>query len=162
MTEVSLERVDEDNFEDFFRLIVELATFEKLTPPDEAAKQRLKAHALMANPYYEGYVARIDDEAVAYLILTTMYSSFLAKPTLYVEDVFVTDSCRGLGIGRELFRFSAQRAEELGCGRMEWHALDWNSNAHRFYQGMGAKQLPEWLYFRLDEEGIKRLGRKRE
>jgi len=154
---LSIERVNENNFDVFFDLISELAKFEHLSPPDEAGKERLRTHALQANPYYEAFVARTGNRAVGYIIYYFSYSSFKAKPTLFLEDIFLLEDVRAKGLGKKMFLFCVKKAKEAGCGRMEWSALNWNKNAIRFYESMGAKALSEWTYFRMTEEAINEI-----
>jgi GNAT superfamily N-acetyltransferase len=155
-----IEKVNEGNFDEFFGLIQELARFEHLDPPDQDGKERLKKHALSDKPFYEAFIARIDGKAVGYLFYFFSYSSFKAKPTLYLEDIFVLDEVRGKGIGKKMLLFCVTKAKEAGCGRMEWSALNWNKNAIGFYESMGAVPLSEWTYFRMTEEAIDNLLRR--
>jgi GNAT superfamily N-acetyltransferase len=91
------------------------------------------------------------------LILVETYSSFLALPTLYIEDVFVLPEHRGAGVGGALLKKAASLAHERGCGRMEWTALDWNVNAQRVYeQRLGAKRMSEWFLYRMTREDLAR------
>lgn len=161
MAAIVLEKVDAGNFDEFVDLIRALANFEHLVPPDLEAVSRLREHAMGSKIYYEAYIARSNGMAVAYLILLETYSSFLAKPTLYVEDIFVLEPYRKKGIGKELFTFCAKKALEKGCGRMEWQALDWNINAIQFYERMGGRHLKEWISFRMDEADISELASAR-
>jgi len=147
-----LEKVDEKNFDEFFGLIIKLAEFEKLTPPDEAAKKRMKRHATQDNPYYEAYICRVDNKPIGYLFFFMSYSSFLGRPTLYLEDIFVLKEFRGKGYGKKMFNFLIKQAQDRDCGRMEWCALKWNKKAIEFYEKMGAKPLDEWTYFRLTQD----------
>jgi GNAT superfamily N-acetyltransferase len=86
---------------------------------------------------------------VGYAIVFETYSSFLAKPTLYLEDIFILPAHRGKGIGLKLFRHCVAEAKRRRCGRMEWCVLDWNKNAVRFYDTYGARQMKQWLLYRL-------------
>jgi GNAT superfamily N-acetyltransferase len=95
---------------------------------------------------------------VGYAIVLETYSSFLARPTLYLEDIFVRPEARCRGAGSALFAHLAQEARARGCGRMEWVVLDWNELAQRFYQKRGARRLNDWQYYRLDAAGIARLN----
>ena len=90
-----------------------------------------------------------EGEALAYAITCETYSSFLARPTLYLEDLFVRPEARRLGIGHACFRFLAAEALRRGCGRMEWVVLDWNELAIDFYEGLGARHMREWYTYRL-------------
>jgi GNAT superfamily N-acetyltransferase len=156
---LKMEKVDAGNFDEFFSLILKLAEYEHLTPPDGKAKARLRKHALQKRPYYEACIGRIGDKAVGYAIFFMTYSSFLGKPTLYLEDLFVLEEHRGKGTGRWFFDFLFRTAKKRGCGRMEWCALDWNKPAIKFYEKLGAAKLKEWTYFRLTAEKIKSSGK---
>jgi GNAT superfamily N-acetyltransferase len=157
MPDIIMERVDQGNFPELVTLISALAEFEHLTPPDEEGVKRLREHALSPKPYFEAYLARSDGRAIAYLILIQTYSSFLARPTLFIEDIFVLEGYRGRGVGKTILLFCAEKAKAMDCGRMEWQALDWNINAIHFYERMGARQLKEWISFRMDADTIDRL-----
>jgi GNAT superfamily N-acetyltransferase len=138
------------------RLISELARFERLEPPTADAKKRIVGDIFTKNKV-RLFIATRGRDAVGYALYFYTYSSFLAKPTLYLEDVFVLDRFRHSGIGAALFRRCAREAVAEGCGRMEWSVLDWNADAIRFYEGMGAKKLDEWSVFRLDRAALGRL-----
>ncbi len=157
MPDIMMERVDQGNFPELVTLIFALAEFEHLTPPDEEGVKRLQEHALSPKPYFEAYLARSDGRAIAYLILIQTYSTFLARPTLFIEDIFVLEEFRWRGVGKAMFLFSAEKAKAMDCGRMEWQALDWNVNAINFYERIGARQLNEWVSFRMDAAAIDRL-----
>lgn len=127
-------------------LVRALARYEKMTPIATAAAKRLvhdvgrRIHVLMAE---------IDGEPVGYALYLFTYSSFLARPTLYLEDLFILPEQRRLGLGRKFFEALRERAREEGCGRMEWVVLDWNAPAHRFYRKLGAKPLDNWNTYRI-------------
>jgi GNAT superfamily N-acetyltransferase len=104
------------------------------------------------------FVAAYRGELVGYALYFYSYSSFLAKPTLYIEDLFVQDEHRGSGVGMALFRRCAREAVKEKCGRMEWAVLDWNSKAIDFYEKLGARKMDEWHVFRLDESGVGRVA----
>jgi len=109
-------------------------------------------------PRFEVYLAEVDAEqagapvAVGYAFVFEMYSSFLALPTLYLEDIFVLPEYRGLGAGISLFKFVVAEADRRECGRVDFMALDWNKNARDFYHRLGAQHLTEWCYYRLSRE----------
>lgn len=131
---------------DLTALIRALALYEELTPPSPAAARRLIAdigrriHVLMAE---------VDGRAVGYAIYLFTYSSFLARPTLYLEDLFVLPEHRRGGIGTLFFEALRRAARREQCGRMEWVVLDWNEPALRFYRKLGARPLDGWLTYRL-------------
>lgn len=132
---------------DFLRLVRELARFEKLKPPTPAAGRRMvgdigrRVEVLMAE---DGGVS------VGYAIYLFTYSSFLARPTLYLEDVFVRPDQRGKGVGKAFFAALRKIARAKRCGRMEWTVLNWNKPAIRFYDAQGARPLKEWTTYRLE------------
>ena len=103
-------------------------------------------------------MAQEGKKLVGYALYFLSYSSFLAKPTLYIEDIFVVEERRGSGIGVGLFRRCAKAAVGEKCGRMEWAVLKWNKKAVRFYEGLGARRLVDWDVFRLDESGIRKVS----
>jgi len=134
------------------RLICALADFEKLPPPDADAQARLTADGFGEKPRFESWLATVPDssEPVGYAILFETYSSFLARPTLYLEDIFVMPECRGRGIGGAFLKHCIGLANERGCGRMEWTCLDWNTKAQEVYEcKLGAKRMKEWFLYRL-------------
>jgi GNAT superfamily N-acetyltransferase len=143
------------------RLIVALAEFEKLTPPDAAAQERLLADGFGSHPRFEAWIAFWGDaaEPVGYAILFETYSTFKASPSLYLEDIFVLPDFRGQGIGSALIRTGVQIAYDRGCARMEWTCLDWNTRAQEGYERLGARRLSEWVLYRLDREHIERVAR---
>ena len=147
-----IEPIKNSNFDEFFNLIVNLAEYEKLTRPDENAKVRLKKHGLSKKPKYEAYVGKIEGKYVGYIIFFMTYSSILAKPTLYLEDIFVLKEYRCMGVGQKLFSFIVSKAKERDCGRIEWHVLDWNQTAIKFYEKNNAKHISNWLFYRLTSD----------
>jgi GNAT superfamily N-acetyltransferase len=141
------------------RLIAALAEFEELTPPDTAAQERLLRDGWPedTSPRFTAWIAEIETEhggaeAAGYAITFETYSSFLALPTLYIEDIFVLPSQRRRTVGSALMRRLIQEAWETGCGRMEWVVLDWNTSAQQFYRRFGANHLHDWQYYRLRRE----------
>ena len=138
-------------------LITALARYEKLDPPDEAARERLVEHAFGNKPRFEAWIGELEGTVVGYAIVFETYSTFLALPTLYLEDLFVLPEHRGMGVGYALFRRLAREAVERGCGRMEWACLDWNTPSLEFYRRLGARPLSDWRGFRLLPEDIARL-----
>lgn len=133
-------------------LIDALADYEKLPRPDRQARERLRRDGFGENPLFRAYLGELEGEAVAYAITYRTYSSFLALPTLYLEDLFVLPDARGKGVGGALFRHLVAQAVEEGCGRMEWVVLDWNRVAIDFYERLGAHRLTEWHTYRLSRE----------
>jgi len=148
-----LEKVSDNNFGEFLALIRALAEYEHLSPPDSAAEERLREDAVGKSPRYEAYLAKTGGAAIGYITFYFTYSTFLARPTLYLEDIFVKKEYRGQGIGRQMVTFCRQIAQERGCGRMEWMVLDWNESAIRFYEKSGAQRLG-WYVYRIDRDQL--------
>ena len=141
----------------FLRLVQGLARFEQLEPPSEAGKRRLLGDIFQKRRIHL-FVAEEGKKLVGYALYFFAYSSFVAKPTLYIEDIFVLEERRGSGIGLGLFRRCASEAVREKCGRMEWAVLKWNKKAAGFYEGLGARRLGDWDVFRLDEVGLRRVS----
>lgn len=142
-------------------LVDALADYEKLARPDAEARQRLLLAAFGEQPRTEVYLAESEGRVVGYAITLFTYSSFLALPTLYLEDLFVLESHRGQGAGYRLFTHCMEEAYRRGCGRMEWQVLDWNRPAIEFYDKLGARQMKEWLPYRMVREDMEALLSKR-
>jgi len=141
------------------QLIRALAEFEKLEPPDLEAQQRLLEDAFSEPPRIETWLAFGEGQAepVGYAIILETYSSFLARPTLYLEDVFVLPEFRNRGIGRAFLRHCVALAHERGCGRMEWTCLDWNTRAQQVYEDkLGAQRMSEWYLYRLTRPAMEK------
>ena len=146
-----IRKVTEETFEQFLGLIIKLAEYEKLAPPSEDAKRRLRADCLAVKPRFEAFLGEVGGECVAYVIYFFTYSSFLALPTLYIEDIFVLETYRGCGVGQKMFDRCREIAKHEGCGRIEFTVLEWNKSAQAFYEKNGAKRM-EWFLYRLVRE----------
>jgi GNAT superfamily N-acetyltransferase len=156
---IVVRRVDSENVEDLLHLIAELARFERLPGPDEDAKKRLRRDALSDPPRFNAFIAYIDGVPVADIIYFFTYSTFLGKPTLFLEDLFVLEIHREKGVGKELLEYCAEEALRTGCGRMEWAVLTWNAEAIKFYEGFGGKRL-DWYFYRLTEAELRDAAAK--
>jgi len=139
-----------DRFDDFIDLIRALADYEHLTPPDAAAIERLRRDALGPQPRFEAALALNESGvAVGYATWFHTYSTFLARPTIYLEDLFVREDARESGAGSALFEHVRTLGARRGCGRMEWQVLDWNTLARGFYERRQATWMKEWLFYRI-------------
>jgi GNAT superfamily N-acetyltransferase len=148
---VVIEKVDAETFNDFLGLIDKLAEYEKLVPPNEEAKKRLRRDYLSDKPKYQAFIEKFGDKYVSYVIFLFTYSSFLALPTLFVEDIFVLEEYRLQGIGKKMFDFLKEIAKREGCGRIEFTVLKWNTSAQGFYEKNKAQRM-EWFLYRLVKE----------
>jgi GNAT superfamily N-acetyltransferase len=145
---------------DLVRLIVALAEYEKLTHLLEVTPEKLHPHLFGEHPAAEALVAQTDGAGVVgFALFFTNFSTFLCRPGLYLEDLFVLPEHRGSGIGKALLRALGALAVERGCGRFEWSVLDWNEPAIRFYEAMGASVLPDWRICRVSGEALPRFER---
>lgn len=140
-----------------FSLIQALAEYEKLSHAVTGNVEALKEHLFGSRPYVEVLIAEYEKKAVGYALFFYNYSTFLTKPGIYLEDLFVLPEYRKQGIGKALLTHLARLAVERGCGRMEWCVLDWNESAIAFYQRLGASVLPDWRICRLTEESLSQL-----
>jgi GNAT superfamily N-acetyltransferase len=143
-------------------LICELAEFEKLRHAVTAGEADLRRALFGERPSAEAILAEVEGagsekHVAGFALYFQNYSTFVGKPGLYLEDLYVRPAARGSGVGRALFLEVARRASERGCGRMEWAALEWNERAIRFYEGLGARQMSDWRLFRLDQQGLAAL-----
>lgn len=139
-------------------LIRELAEFEKLTHLLRVTPQSLHPHLFGERPAAESVVAETDGQVVGFALFFTNFSTFLARPGLYLEDLYVRPAHRGTGLGKALLGHLARLAAERGCGRFEWSVLDWNENAIRFYEKMGATVMPEWRICRVTGDALQRFS----
>ena len=145
--------------ETWLGLVDALADYEKLARPTPEARGRLMHDAFGPGPRrIQVYMAEVEGRAAGYAITCETYSSFLALPTLYLEDLFVLPDARRHGIGRAMFRYLAGEAERRGCGRMEWVVLDWNQLAIDFYEKLGARRMTEWYTYRLTADNLRELA----
>jgi hypothetical protein len=137
-----------------------LAEYEKLLGECEATVPQLERTLFPAEraPAAHCVLAFEGDRAAGFAIYFFNYSTFLARPGLYLEDLFVRPECRGHGVGKALLLHLARRANELGCGRMEWSVLDWNQPAIDFYESLGARRMREWQICRLTGPALRQYA----
>ncbi|MEH2136525.1 GNAT family N-acetyltransferase [Nostoc sp.] len=141
-----------------FKLIQGLAEYEKLSHAVTGDALALKEHLFGSHKYIEAILAESDDQAVGFALFFHNYSTFLTKPGIYLEDLFVLPEYRRQGIGKALISKVAQIAVERNCGRLEWSVLDWNEPAKEFYRSMGASILDDWRICRVTEDALIQLG----
>ena len=139
-------------------LIRALARYEKLEREVTMTEDRLAVVLFGKRPYAETLIAEIDGAAVGFALFFHSFSTFLAQPGVYLEDLFVMPEHRGQRIGRALLERLAQIAVERNCGRLEWAVLNWNTDAIRFYEQLGAKPNSDWTTYRLTGEPLRSLA----
>lgn len=135
-------------------LVDALADYEKLPRPDSGARERLVRDGFGSAPRFQLLIGERDGTPAGYALFFETYSSFLARPTLYLEDLFVHPEHRKSGLGLALFRAVAAEAVRRDCGRMEWAVLTWNRLAIDFYERLGAVAMEEWRTFRLTGDAL--------
>jgi GNAT superfamily N-acetyltransferase len=140
------------------RFIRELAEYERLLHEAVATEDRLRETLFGARPAAEVVIAEADGEPLGFALFFHNYSTFLAQPGIYLEDLYVRPEARGRGVGRALLAHLARLARERGCGRLEWWVLDWNESALRFYRALGARPMDEWTVQRLTGADLDRLA----
>ena len=138
-----------------------LAEYERMLDQVEATEARLHASLFPADgraPDAHCVIGSVDGVPAGFALYLFNYSTFLARPGLYLEDLFVRSEFRGAGLGKALLLHLAALAHARGCGRMEWAVLDWNEPAIKFYESLGARRLHEWQICRLDAAALSRLS----
>lgn len=138
-------------------LIEALAHYESLEPPDSAARRRI-VRDVFSRKLAGVFIARYDGRPAGYAVYFYTYSTFLARPTLYLEDIFVLEEHRRRGVGRALFERCVMEAMEHDCGRMEWAVLTWNRGAMDFYESIGGARLNEWCLYRMTSDRLSSLA----
>ncbi len=140
------------------QFIEELADYERLRDACKASPEAIAEHLFGEQVFAHCLIAECDGEAVGFALYFFNFSTFLAKPGIYLEDLFVRPKVRGKGIGKALLQALAERALAKGCGRMEWSVLNWNAPAIAFYQSLGAKAQDEWSVYRLTGAALAALA----
>lgn len=150
----SIRNATPDDVPQLFELIKALAAYEKLSHLVTGTTEALQEHLFGERPYIEAIVAEFENKAVGFALFFWNYSTFLTKPGIYLEDIFVLPEYRRLGIGKALLTRVAKIAAERNAGRLEWSVLDWNESAIVFYQRFGASVLPDWRICRITEDKL--------
>lgn len=138
--------------------IRKLAEFEKLAHEVSATEADLRRTLFGPKAYAEVTIAELSGRAVGFALYFHNYSTFLGKPGLYLEDLFVDPEARGRGVGKALLSHLARLAVERGCGRLEWWVLDWNRPAIELYESLGARPMSDWMVFRVTGEALEKLA----
>lgn len=159
MSRTSLRMATASDVDLVLDLIQGLAEFENLRHEVEVDRERLEATLFSGHPKAEVVLAFEETVSVGFAVFFPNYSTFLGKPGLHLEDLYVRPEFRGRGHGGEILRYLARLALERGCGRFEWTVLDWNASAIDFYRRKGAEVLPDWRICRVSGQALQRLAR---
>lgn len=158
MNDIEIRPAKSEDVETIFQLIQALAEYEKLSHQVTGTVGQLREHLFSANPCIEALLADHQGQSIGFALFFTNYSTFLTKPGIYLEDLFVMPAYRSKGVGKAILSALARLAVDRNCGRLEWSVLDWNEPAIAFYERIGATVLPEWRICRVTGEAIAQLG----
>ncbi|MBF0313428.1 MAG: GNAT family N-acetyltransferase [Oligoflexia bacterium] len=147
-----------DDIPTIFSFIKELAQYEKLEHEVVATPELLQETLFGDKAYAEVVIGYLDNSPVSFALYFHNYSTFLGRPGIYLEDLFVRPEFRGKGIGRRMLSYLGHLAKSRNCGRLEWWVLNWNKSAIDFYKTMGAKPMDEWTVFRVTEQSLDHLA----
>ena len=142
-----------------YSFIKKLAAYEKLTHEVVATEMLLRETLFGSLRTAEVAIGYCEEKPVGFVLFFHNYSTFLGRPGLYIEDLFVDETYRRRGLGRALLLYVAQLANERRCGRLEWAVLDWNEPAINFYKKLGAVAMNEWTIYRVTEEALSKLAK---
>ena len=154
-------RIEETKPRDFsliLSFVKELAEYERLSQSVTATEDDLREALFGERPVAFAVIGYFEDEPVSFALFFHNFSTFIGRPGLYLEDLYVRPHMRGRGFGRAMLVYLAQVARERRCGRMEWAVLNWNEPAIRFYKSLGARPLDDWIVFRLREDALDKLA----
>ena len=157
-TDFEIRQAEEEDVPEILELIKALAEFENLSDEVVATEELLKIKLFGKNSPAEVQIAYDKNKTLGFALYFRTFSTFLGRPGIYLEDLYVRESSRGKGVGEALLRRLAQRTREIGGGRLEWSVLNWNEAAIKFYQKMGASPLDEWTMFRVTGNKLKKLA----
>jgi len=157
-TPVRIEAATADDVPVILGLIRELADYEKLSDEVVATEALLRANLFGPDATAEVVIASEGDRPVGFAVFFATFSTFLGRPGIYLEDLYVSSDCRGRGCGARLLAHVAGLARQRGGGRLEWSVLDWNRPAIEFYEKLGARPLAEWTMYRLAGDALERVG----
>ncbi|MBB6067030.1 GNAT family N-acetyltransferase [Methanococcus maripaludis] len=140
-----------------FKFIKELAKYENLENHVTATEEIIKESLFGKKQYAEALIVEADSKPVGLVLFFHNFSTFIGKPGIYIEDLYIKEEFRGMGIGRKLFEYLSNLAKERNCGRIDWVVLDWNP-ARKFYEKMGAIPVDNWLIYRLTGDKLDELS----
>ena len=157
MPEIAIRFATADDAGLLLHFVRELATFEKAAGSVVATEDDLRRHGFGPEPHFEALIASVDERPAGIALFFPTYSTWRGKPGLYLEDIFVSEWARGLGVGRRLMARLAAIAVERGWERLDFSVLDWNP-ARGFYERLGARALDEWVRYQAEGEALRRLA----
>lgn len=160
MSELSIRTAVENDAETILYFIRELAIYEKAEHEVLATVETIKSSMFCDNSGVHGLICEIDGKPIGFAVYFYNYSTWLAKPGLYLEDLYVSPEFRGKGAGIALLKQLANIALEKGCGRFEWSCLDWNTPSREFYESLGAQPQSEWLGYRMSGNTLVDFAKK--
>ena len=158
MSNIEIRPADAKDAALLLRFITDLAIYEKAEDAVLASEADIRHSLFGKGSTTSAVICEIDGKPVGYAVYFFNYSTWLGKNGLYLEDLYVSPECRGLGAGKALLKHLAQIALSKNCGRFEWSVLDWNEPAIRFYQSIGAEPQDEWVAYRLTGQALKDLA----
>ncbi|MDP9484862.1 MAG: GNAT family N-acetyltransferase [Actinomycetota bacterium] len=158
MGEVSVRAASEGDVPQILAFINELAEYERLSHEVVATEEALHEHLFGDRPVAEVMIAEEGGDPAGFALFFHSFSTFLGRPGIYLEDLYVRPEFRGKGMGRALLVHLARLAKERGCGRLEWSVLDWNEPAIGFYRGIGASPVGGWTVYRVSGEALEGLA----
>lgn len=158
MTQVAVRPATPADAELIVELIRALAEYEREPDAVRATPEGIRRWLFGERPYAECVIAEGGGQALGFALFFHNFSTWQGRPGIWLEDLFVRPSQRGLGAGKALFEHVARLAVQRGCGRFEWAVLDWNEPAIGFYERLGARAMDEWTIFRLEGEALARFG----
>lgn len=158
MPELEIRAATEDDVPLILSLIKELAEYEKLSHEVVATEEALRDSLFGERPVAEVLIGELANEPAAFALFFHNFSTFLGRPGIYLEDLYVRPAFRGAGVGRALLAHIAGLAKERGCGRLEWSVLDWNEPAIGFYRSIGAAPVSGWTVYRVTGEALDGLA----
>jgi len=158
MTNFSIRQATEQDVPLILSFIRQLAEYERLSHEAVVNEKTLRETLFVPRPYAEVLLGYADEKPVAFAVFFHNFSTFLGRPGLYLEDLFVIPEMRGKGFGRTMLVELARIARERNCGRFEWAVLDWNQPSIQFYKNLGAIPMDEWTIFRVTGEALGRLS----
>jgi len=156
---ISVRPAEAQDIDVILQFIRELAEYERLSHEVVADEELLQQFLFGERPAAEAIIAEYETAPAGFALFFQTFSTFLGRPGLYLEDLYVNPSMRDKGIGKALLRYIARLAVERGFGRLEWSVLDWNESAVRFYERLGADAMDDWIVYRLTDDALAALSR---